>query len=504
MAVFSNAEATDASRSYIGTTLPQSEILDGSLYMSLTTVESSSVSSSATPETNRQEPINVYASAGIDGQAQKAVRRPYRGISIKRESFASLSVVTNKSTLSKNTLKNSSSKDSVAFTSNFLINSVSESRQEKHQPVSTFGKDYVYFFGEQPRQMTFNCTLLNSDNFRWEEEWWENYENNFRGSRLAARSEQVRLRLDESIIYGYMLTCSTNKDSNNPHSVTLSFTIHVTEVTSTRPTKIGSHLVQETNAREYGDIDMNVTDVASPTFTIGKDSQTLRSRNIASYLKDRDSKPIGAVARFKNSIVGEGLQDLAAGYQEFIDFIYGRNIVLPADAAYAQFSSGNPSFAEGTEAYNILNEKKLLGETAVYGKGRAKRPFNQITAGSYTDNYDEYPYRSVVAELSKESATEETVSSPIDSIIKKISAEFNIPVSNLTAESDNAFNVSSKEKIRAAYHKTLASKAAFAAFQIGTGVLSNTVRKAAYDQGKYKVFPTEYTAIGFNALQYTE
>lgn len=305
-----------------------------------------------------------------------------------------------------------------------------------------------------------------------------------------------------------MLTCSTNKDSNNPHSVTLSFTIHVTDVTSTRPTKIGSHLVQESNAREYGNIDMNVTDTASPTFTIGKDSAAVRAYNIHTYLRDANGKPIGAVARFKNSIektkFGQGLQDIASNYQEFVDFIYGRNIVLPADAAYAQFSSGNPSFAEGTKAYDVLNEKGLLGEDAVYGKGRAKRPFSKISGGSYTDNYDEYPYNAVVVSIEKYSANNEAVASPIDSIIDKISATFNIPAADLTADDNNAFNVSPKEKLRAAFEKTRNSKLAFVAFQAAVGTASSAVRKAAYNQGKYNVFPTEYTAIGVNPLQYTE
>ena len=447
---------------------------------------------------------NSYSSFAIDAEATKGVRRPYRGISIKKESFGTLAVVKDTNSLADVALKNSSVVGDSAFTSNFLVNSVSESRQEKHQPVPTFGKDYVYFFGEQPKQMTFNVTLLNTDNFRWEEEWWYNYENYFRGTRLAARSQQVRLRLDESIIYGYMVTCSTNKDSNNPHVVTLTFTVHVTDVYSTRPSRIGSDKVQEEASDAYGYIDMNATDVGStiPTITIGKDSQAIRSANIEAYLKDQEFVP-GAVSRFINGTKNK-FETVSKTYQQFVDFIYGRNIVLPADAAYAQFSSGNPTFAEGTEAYNVLQQKGLLGETAVYGKTRGVPP--KVTAkNSYTDNYDEYPLQGVLRSVSKGTETSTPANSVTDEVIRELSRSFNIPEDELRADEDGVlFSGTPQEKIREAREQAIKSRVAFGAFQIGISAANSEVRKQQYKKGKYKVFPNEVFAAGVVGLQYTK
>ena len=446
-----------------------------------------------------------YKSSSLDMAVNSSVRRPYRGISIKKESFASISIVSNKTTFANVSLKNSSTKNKVAFTSNFLINSVSENRQEKHQPVPTFGKDYVYFFGEQPRQMTFNATLLNTENFRWEEEWWDNYENHFRGTRLAARSQQVRIRVDESIIYGYMITCSTNKDSNNPHVVTLTFTVHVTDIFSTRPAKIGSHEIQEGAADAYGYVDMNPTDIGKnlPTFVIGKDSQAIRKYNQKAYLSQANTP--GSVSRLLNKIpygneIADGISAASAEYQEFVDFIYGRNIVLPVDAAYAQFSSGNPSFAEGTEAFDTLQNQLISGSPAIY-REKGEEPHSPRITGSYTDNTDEYPYKGVIGTI--EVTEENSTTSLTQTLIKEISKAFNVEESYLTAGHDGSLYSDPVEKIREAREKAVNSKGAFAAFQISVATLSSAVRSSNYKKGKYKVFPNEVFSSGLLGLQYT-
>ena len=499
----------DALREYNQVTTTRAEPVPleeggGSLYIAYNTYDVSSVTAV----------LSDSSELALDTIINKQVRRPYRGISIKQESYASLSVVSGRTSLASRKLANSSTEKDVAFTSNFLINSVSETRQEKHQPVSTFGKDYVYFFGEQPRQMTFNVTLLNSENFRWEEEWWYNYEEYFRGTRLAARSEQIRLRLDESVIYGYMITCNTNKDSNNPHVVSLSFTVHVVSIVSTRPTMIGSHKIQEGLAQAYGNVDLNAIDVGDvPTITIGKDSQALRDYNMSKYLEEvagPEGAFAGTVHRIKNTLKNWS-DTISSKHQAFVDYIYGRNIVLPADAAYAQFSAGNPTFAEGTEAFEVLQEKGLLGETAVYGKGTGRIPFESRSTGSYTDNVDEYPFKGyeVTAQAGIGSVYGVMVgpdsgSTLTSRLIDRISEEFNIDKEDLTASPDGVIEDRPQSFLQSVSDTYSKSGAAFASFQVGIAAGNSAVRREAYKEGRYKVFPNEVFSSGLQATQFTQ
>ena len=158
-----------------------------------------------------------------------SARRPLRGLEIKEDTYAFLRVVD--SSGKEIPLINSSAAEDSFFKAdytNFLLQSVQEARMEKHQIVETFGEPYIFFFGESPRFLDVNAVLINSNDFNWEAEWWENYDKYFRGTRLVEQGARCYLFYDDNIVEGYMLNAQSVKVSDTPLSVTLQFRFFVT------------------------------------------------------------------------------------------------------------------------------------------------------------------------------------------------------------------------------------------------------------------------------------
>ena len=157
------------------------------------------------------------------------IRRPLQGMTPKKDTYATLTI-TNPygSESTKSPLVNSSTPSGKSsYTANFLIQSISESRQEKAQPVPTFGDTFYYFFGQQPVQIQVSAVLLNSENFEWELEWWHNYSSSLRGTRLVDYNRRVALKYESTKITGFITTCSVQKSANTPMESSLSFTMFV-------------------------------------------------------------------------------------------------------------------------------------------------------------------------------------------------------------------------------------------------------------------------------------
>jgi hypothetical protein len=156
------------------------------------------------------------------------VRRPMRGIELKEDVYAAIRVVT------------ACGKDVALFDSstiqgenrngysNFMLQSVQESRMEKHQIIETFGEAYVFFFGESPRFLDCQAMLLNTHDFNWRAEWWANYDSAFRGTRLAELGARLYLFYDDVIVEGYLVSCRGVEQSDKPNTVAINFRIFVT------------------------------------------------------------------------------------------------------------------------------------------------------------------------------------------------------------------------------------------------------------------------------------
>jgi hypothetical protein len=147
-------------------------------------------------------------------QPQINVRRPLRGIQIKADTYSVIRVLT--ASGAEIPLFDSSSPSfdaetrigKSAYYSNFIIQEVAEARAEKQQIIETFGEDYVYFFGERPRFLTVRGVLLNTQDFNWKSEFWENYERHLRGTRLVEQNARAYLYFDDVVVEGYFMPFS--------------------------------------------------------------------------------------------------------------------------------------------------------------------------------------------------------------------------------------------------------------------------------------------------------
>ena len=161
---------------------------------------------------------------------KRIARRPMRGLEIKEDRVAALKVVQSDGTEIPLVDAGSPYGDGLtqAGYTNFILQNVSEARMEKHQIVETFGESYVFFFGEAPRFLDVQMVVINSHDFNWEAEWWENYERYFRGTRLVEMGARLYMFYDDNIVEGYMLSSQAVKVSDQPFLVQMNFRLFLT------------------------------------------------------------------------------------------------------------------------------------------------------------------------------------------------------------------------------------------------------------------------------------
>lgn len=159
------------------------------------------------------------------------IRRPFHGMTLHDDTYSTITVATASGAMPR-ALYDSSSIDPDSLegssTSNLIIQSIVERREEKQQIVQTFGEDFVYFFGERPRMVTFTAILPESPEFQYAQEFWWNYEKVLRGTRSVLRGLRTYLSVDRQIFEGYIVSASTQRQADNPRIVNLDFTMYVT------------------------------------------------------------------------------------------------------------------------------------------------------------------------------------------------------------------------------------------------------------------------------------
>lgn len=171
-------------------------------------------------------------------------RRPVRGIEVKHDSFAYLRVVdasgvaipifdsSDPSGMSPRPKSGDDPGDPSGGNSNFLLQSIQEGRAEKNQIVETFGDAYIFFFGENPRFVQVQGLLLNSNDFQWRTEWWANYNNFLRGTKLTEMGARMYLFYDDIVLEGYIMEAQAQEGANMPWQVSFSFKMFVTNYSS--------------------------------------------------------------------------------------------------------------------------------------------------------------------------------------------------------------------------------------------------------------------------------
>lgn len=169
----------------------------------------------------------VTASSKSRRAGAESVRRPTRGLEIKDDTYAIIKLVKANGNEVDLIDSGSSGGKSTHYT-NFILQSVSETRMEKSQIVETFGEPYIFFFGEQPRFLDVQALLIDSNDFNWYAEFWENYDRYLRGTKSVEMGARTYLFYDDNIVEGYMLQAQAQKVADQPLQARLSFRLYLT------------------------------------------------------------------------------------------------------------------------------------------------------------------------------------------------------------------------------------------------------------------------------------
>ena len=188
-----------------------------------------------------------------DNQLQ--ARRPMRGIQLRKETVAYMTILDSKG-------KNIPLIDQAGVPSeklpgkgetnrytNFMVKGYQVQRQEKQQLMQTFGEDYIFFFGEQPKVYNIQGILMHTADFNWRNEFVYNYENHLRGTKLAEAGARLYLYQSGILWEGYPLSFNYNEMPSQPYHVEFSFRILVTGETIID--NVGDTLFPTKNYQEY-------------------------------------------------------------------------------------------------------------------------------------------------------------------------------------------------------------------------------------------------------------
>lgn len=259
------------------------------------------------------------------------VRRPVRGIQVKDDTYGTLQVrQSNGIAIPLFDAASSTNTGKGIRNSNFLIQSVSEQRAEKQQIILTFGAPYVFFFGEQPRMITVNGILLNTEDFNWRAEWWENYDLYLRGTQCVRNRTRVYLSWDDIVVEGYIFQSICNEDASNRNMVQFQFQMFLTNYQNI--SSIGdpnAHWQGKEIALDPSTIDLPGQGGISSTQLVRQsnlDSETLQAgQNKNSLFEFLRSGQIANAASRVVELQGQVVDFLSLAGQ----FVSGRNIRVP-------------------------------------------------------------------------------------------------------------------------------------------------------------------------------
>lgn len=271
-------------------------------------------------------------------RAAKHVRRPTRGIQLKPDTYATIRVVT---ATGVDLLMIDSGSANVqngigrsAKYSNFLLQAIDDQRAEKQQIVETFGEDYVYFFGERPRVLQFSGVLMNTKDFNWKNEWWKNYNDLFRGTRLAEEGARLYIYFDDVVVGGYVMGSSSQISANDPYKCPFSFQLFVTDYVDL--STVGSVFFQEAGA--YGNLPTDTVGAAVPGMPVSTASALSDAAQKAQATKIAAQGATGGITAFlanAQKLANSADFKIKSTLQEIQNTLYSRQMVFPADLSSA-------------------------------------------------------------------------------------------------------------------------------------------------------------------------
>lgn len=185
------------------------------------------------PETGEWELANNYQAYSYDKAVSRRVPgsgngdrlvwvRPYNGLVPKEGTQAYMVIMDDEGNMIP--LKTGSpGQETTNYYTDFSVISVNQHRREIRQILTTFGAPFVFFFGESPRLVEFQGTLIDSENYNWNESFLENYDTKLRGTRLAEMKARLYVGWNDFLVHGYGLSLRVVERSSNPSQVMFDF-----------------------------------------------------------------------------------------------------------------------------------------------------------------------------------------------------------------------------------------------------------------------------------------
>lgn len=250
--------------------------------------------------------------------ADPYIRRPLRGIQFKKDTFATIVVLlpdgrTLDLVNSSAPVMEGETQGRADHTANFLLTGVQQEKSEKFQPLLTFGPTWGFFFGEHPHLYNFTAILLNTQNFSWELEWWENYDNLLRGTALTEHRARVFLSFDDYVVEGYLVNARTGRSADDPHVVQLSFSMWVT----------ASETLRKAGDTRAGGLDDGAPADVPDSFDLTEDSLNILRANVAAVQAGTDSG-FGLFNTIRK--IGEAIENAGDAIRSFL---LQENLVVP-------------------------------------------------------------------------------------------------------------------------------------------------------------------------------
>ena len=331
------------------------------------------------------------------GAGSPTARRPVRGLEIKDDTYAMIKVIDaggNEIPLFDSGSKDPNDGKTTKY-SNFLLQSVNEARMEKQQIVETFGEAYIFFFGEQPRFLDVTAVLLNSLDFNWHAEWWENYDNYLRGTKLVESGARVYLFYDDIIVEGYMLMAQTGLTQDMPLAATLQFRLFVTNYSNISLTDDDYYPIRAGAVLPAG-VDLTSNDgtgALTPTSPTGPTQAQLAASAVTAILQQQGAAQIQQQIQDIqfNQLLTQEEQAAAITALQGSSFGFGGGVTLISTLQQGLSSTAFP-------AQNI---QSFLQNAAAVVQGASQSAFGGVAPdpnlvrtiplrGRITDNSDEY------------------------------------------------------------------------------------------------------------------
>lgn len=257
------------------------------------------------------------------------VRRPTRGIEVKDDTYAIIKILNADG--EELPLVDSGAKQKEGQIgqdtdySNFMIQKLDEQRVEKQQIVETFGEDFIFFFGEQPRFINVTGVLMNTNDFNWKSEFWHNYENHLRGTRLVEQNARMYLFFDDVVIEGYLIRANTSHDAMNPYHLPFQFQMFVTNYAIL--SNVGSIFIPEHERTDL--IEHEVTGLPSSTEQIASINAATNPNSIIQPSGEIGAGGLHAFLSFQASSGGGASFSISSTLENIKNRFFGKRVNVP-------------------------------------------------------------------------------------------------------------------------------------------------------------------------------